>query len=46
MKSLLTKEQKQKEKEYLEYKKLIRNLRRGKVEKINSKKVGNNISEK
>lgn len=46
MKSLLTKEQKQKEKEYLEYKKLIRNLRRGKVEKVNSKKADNNISEK
>ena len=46
MKSLLTKEQKQKEKEYLEYKKLIRNLRRGKVEKVNSKKDDNNISEK
>lgn len=46
MKSLLTKEQKQKEKEYLEYKKLIRNLRRGKVEKVNSKKAGNNLSEK
>lgn len=46
MKSLLTKEQKQKEKEYLEYKKLIRNLRRGKIEKINYKKADNNISEK
>ena len=46
MKPLLTKEQKQKEKEYLEYKKLIRNLRRGKLEKINSKKADNNISEK
>ena len=46
MKSLLTKEQKQKEVEYFKYKKLIRNLRRGKVEKINSKKADNNISKK
>ena len=46
MKSLLTKVQKEKEMEYLRYKKLIRNLRRGKIEKINSKKVDNNITKK
>ncbi len=46
MRSLLTKEQKEKEIEYLRYKKLIRNLRRGKLEKINSKKIDNNITEK
>lgn len=46
MKSLLTEEQKEKEKIYLSYKKLIRNLRRGKVEKISTKKAGNNITEK
>jgi len=43
MKSLLTNEQRRKEKEYISYKKLIRNFRRGKVEKINSKKADNNI---
>lgn len=34
------------EKEYLSYKKLIRNLRRGKFEKINIEKVGYNIGKK
>lgn len=46
MKSLLTKEQKEKEQQYLKYKKLIRSLRRGKVEKINSKKIDDSIAEK
>lgn len=46
MKSLLTKEQKEKEQQYMKYKKLIRSLRRGKVEKINSKKNNDSIAEK
>lgn len=31
---------------YLRYKKLIRSLRRGKIEKISSTKASNNISKK
>ena len=37
---------KKKEEDFLAYKKLIRNLRRGKSEKINSEKIGDNIIQK
>lgn len=43
MKSLLTSEQKEAKIKYNRYKKLIRNLRRGKDEKISFKKADNNI---
>lgn len=46
MKNYIVKEQKCNEKKYLAYKRLIRNLRRGKVEKANSEKIDNNISNK
>ena len=39
MKSLLTKVQKEKEMEYLRYKKLIRNIRKANIEKINPKYI-------
>lgn len=35
---------KENELKYERYKKLVRNLRRGKVEKISSKKIGDNIA--
>lgn len=44
MKSLLTSEQQKKEREYLCYRKLVRSLRRGNIEAINSKKIDNRIS--
>lgn len=48
MKSLSEINSKNKENElkYERYKKLIRNLRRGKVEKVSSKKIGDNITKK
>lgn len=46
MKQVRSNEEKQKEEKYIAYKKLIRNLRRGKVEKINSEKACNNITKK
>lgn len=46
MKKIRTVEEKKKEEDFVAYKKLIRNLRRGKIEKINSKKVSDNITKK
>lgn len=46
MKLVVTKEQREKEQQYIQYKKLIRSLRREKIEKINYKKINNNITEK
>ena len=46
MKKIISIAQKQNEINYERYKKLIRSLRRGKVEKISSKKTGNNITKK
>lgn len=46
MRSMLTERQKDNEKKYLSYKRLIRNLRGGKLEKINSKKTSNNFTKK
>ena len=46
MRQVRTVEKKKKEEEFLAYKKLIRNLRRGKSEKINSEKIGDNIIQK
>lgn len=46
MKQVRSNEEKQKEEKYIAYKKLIRNLRRGKVEKIDSQKASNNITKK
>ncbi|MFR2243122.1 MAG: hypothetical protein ACLS67_18450 [Anaerobutyricum soehngenii] len=43
MKRIRTEENRKKEEKFVEYKKLIRNLRRGKIEKINSKKNSHNI---
>lgn len=39
-------EKKREEDKFIAYKKLIRNLRRGKSEKINSEKACNNITKK
>lgn len=46
MKQIRTKEEKKKEASFVAYKKLIRNLRRKKIEKINFEKVVDNISKK
>lgn len=46
MKQVRSSEEKQQEEKYITYKTLIRNLRRGKVEKINSEKACNNITKK
>lgn len=46
MKQVRSEEDKRKEADFIAYKKLIRNLRRGKVEKINSEKACNNITKK
>ena len=46
MRQVRTVEEKKKEEDFLAYKKLIRNLRRGKSEKINSEKACNNITKK
>ena len=46
MKQVRSNEEKRKEEKYIAYKKLIRNLRRGKVEKIDSQKACNNITKK
>lgn len=46
MRTLVTSEQKDNEIKYERYKKLIRNLRRGEIENINSKKTSNNITKK
>lgn len=46
MKKLISIEQKENQVLYERYKKLIRNLRRGKVEKISSKKTSDNITKK
>lgn len=43
MKPLFTTEQKPDKVKYENYKRLIRNLRRGKVEKINYKQIGDNF---
>lgn len=45
MKTILSPQQKQKVVEYEQYKRLIRNLRRGKVETASSKKVDNSLKE-
>ena len=45
MRQVRTVEEKKKEEDFLAYKKL-RNLRRGKSEKINSEKIGDNIIQK
>ena len=46
MKQVRSEEDKRKEADFIAYKKLIRNLRRGNVEKINSEKACNNITKK
>lgn len=46
MKQVRTDEEKKKEESFVAYKKLIRNIRRGKVEKINFEKSSDNISKK
>lgn len=46
VKQVRSEEDKRKEADFIAYKKLIRNLRRGKVEKINSEKACNNITKK
>ena len=46
MKQVRSEEDKRKEADFIAYKKLIRNLSRGKVEKINSEKACNNITKK
>ena len=44
MKQVRSEEDKRKEADFIAYKKLIRNIRRGKVEKINSEIDCNNIT--
>jgi len=44
MKKLITEEQKENEISYERYKRLIRSLRRERIEKVNPKQVGNNLS--
>lgn len=46
MKAILNQDQKEKEKEYMKYKKIVRNLRRGKFEKANFEKNSNSISKR
>ncbi len=46
MKQIRTEEEKKKEESFVAYKKLIRNLRRRKIEKISSEKISDNISKK
>ena len=46
MKQVRSEEDKRKEADFIAYKKLIINLRIGKVEKINSEKACNNITKK
>lgn len=42
----MSKGNKKEEDKFIAYKKIIRNLRRGKIEKINSEKACNNITKK
>lgn len=44
MKQLISEEQKENNIKYERYKKLVRNLRRGRNEKISPKKTNNNIT--
>lgn len=46
MKQLKLEEKRKKEECFMAYKRLIRSIRRGKLEKINSKKACNNIAKK
>lgn len=46
MKKLITEEQRKFEVKYERYKKLIRNLRRGRVEEVSPKQTGNNFAKK
>lgn len=46
MRSIVSKEQKEKEKEYVRYKKIVRKMRRGKVEKINFEENSSSIKKR
>lgn len=46
MKKLITEQQKENKIKYERYKKLIRSLRRGRVEEVSPKQAGNNITKK